>query len=119
MSSGDLPLCSQVTEEEGQDLDQVASDLHTQHYGPEYSRCDWCLETAQLQTIQRHPRLGAAWGELYLCAKCSAVWRLWKVLRRAPAQLTVYIVDSTLAFAKFWEGLISSLWAIVPQEFHR
>ena len=43
-------------QEPAQDLEAIANELHTQHYGPQSlaTKCSWCLEARQLQTIQHH-----------------------------------------------------------------
>ena len=100
-------------QEHEDEIEDASSETHDQHYGPQLrtTQCSWCEAVRHLQTVQRH----RGFGDLYLCGTCTAVWRLWSVVSRAPTQLERYITDSILAFAAFWEGLISTVRELSPQ----
>ena len=104
------PLPTQEYEDE---IEDASSEAYDQHHGPQLrtTQCSWCEAVRHLQTVQHH----RGFGDLYLCGTCTAVWRLWSVVSRAPTQLERYITDSILAFAEFWEGLISTVWELTPQ----
>ena len=122
IEAGDPPVEAQ---EAAEDLEAVADGLHTQHYSTEtsvrhsvsavYSPCSWCLKPRPLQTVQRHQYFGDGWGELYLCGRCTVLWRLWATLSEAPVGLEEYILASVQQYTTFWRGLISAFWAVVPR----
>ena len=115
IGAGEPPVEAQ---EAAEDLESVANDLHTQHYGPgpdSPQRCSWCLKPRLLQTVQRHLHLGDDRGELYLCGRCTVLWRLWATLSEAPVGLEEYILASVQQYTTFWRGLISAFWAVVPR----
>ena len=107
----------QDEQEPARDLEEVANLLHTQHYGPQSpaTRCSWCLEVRQLQTVQHHIQFGGGGGELYLCSRCTVLWQLWEVLSFAPQGLEEYIISSVREFTIFWRGLCSALLAAAEQ----
>ena len=104
-------------QEPAQDLEAIANELHTQHYGPQSlaTKCSWCLAVRQLQTIQHHIQFGGGGGELYLCSRCTVLWQLWEVLSFAPSGLEEYIISSVREFTIFWKGLCSALLAAAEQ----
>ena len=114
MSAGAAPPPA-IAQEPEQDLDAIANELFTQHYGPQSltTRCSWCGEIRQLQTIQRHTQLGDGWGELHLCGRCTVLWQLWEVIAFAPQGLEEYAIQSVRDFRTFWRGLIRAFRAVV------
>ena len=104
-------------QEPAQDLEAIANELHTQHYGPQSlaTKCSWCLEVRQLQTIQHHTQFSGGEGGLYLCGRCTVLWQLWKVIAFAPRELEDYIVSSVSEFTTFWRGLVSAFHAVAEQ----